>query len=158
MGAPSSPHPVRTLRLCPGCWESGWRPWDTWPLTWAAVAAVWRSRDSSQRQRATMRAISIGFSKYLLCKGSNTPRSADTGQPLGSPHSRGLWMVSCAKESLGPSPTHHAYPSQAGTSHLTCRNCLMRRRLCWYRTLDSCRKRLYCWSISPSRLWNTSVA
>lgn len=38
------------------------------PLTWAAVAAVWSSRDSSHRQRATMRAISIGFSKYLLCK------------------------------------------------------------------------------------------
>lgn len=37
-------------------------------LTWAAVAAVWRRRDSSHRQRATIRAISIGFSRYLLCK------------------------------------------------------------------------------------------
>lgn len=37
-------------------------------LTWAAVAAVWRRRDSSHRHRATIRAISIGFSRYLLCK------------------------------------------------------------------------------------------
>lgn len=35
-------------------------------LTWAAVAAVWRRRDSSHRHRATIRAISIGFSRYLL--------------------------------------------------------------------------------------------
>lgn len=86
MGAPSSPHPARTPRLCPGCQEPGWEPWDSCPLTWAAVAAVCRRRDSSQRQRATMRAISIGFSRYLLCKGSNTPRSAGTRQPTGSPH------------------------------------------------------------------------
>lgn len=74
-------------------------------VTCCAVVAVCSSRCSSHRQRATMRAISMGFSRYLLC-----------------------------------------------------RCCLMRRRLCWYRTLFSCRKRLYCWSISPSRLWNTSVA
>ncbi len=73
--------------------------------TCCAVVAVCSRRCSSHRQRATMRAISMGFSRYLLC-----------------------------------------------------RCCLMRRRLCWYRTLFSCRNRLYCWSISPSRLWNTSVA
>ncbi len=48
--------------------------------------------------------------------------------------------------------------SMGFSRYLLCRCCLMRRRLCWYRTLFSCRKRLYCWSISPSRLWNTSVA
>lgn len=36
--------------------------------TCATVEAVWSSRCSSHRQRATMRAISIGFSRYLLCR------------------------------------------------------------------------------------------
>lgn len=36
--------------------------------TCAAVEAVCSSLCSSHRQRATMRAISMGFSKYLLCR------------------------------------------------------------------------------------------
>lgn len=65
-------------QLCTGAsWQQRVRdggPKTPQALTWAAVAAVWRSRDSSQRQRATMRAISIGFSKYLLCKRFRPPR------------------------------------------------------------------------------------
>lgn len=71
----SFPTAPSTRAVLPGGRRDG-GPRTPQPLTWAAVAAVWSSRDSSHRQRATMRAISIGFSKYLLCKRFKPPRLA----------------------------------------------------------------------------------